>query len=144
MQKFLIPLLSQFLVTLAQGRTVHEKREESYVWKILDLTRDVIPEENRVEMSMFILDGSPQGVYCMVNATAPPNTDLKTWGFANLDCLDNDWSVHWGYQSANDAGIMTVVSPEKDRDAFFGFNNINSGEQLGNAGPSQVQSCKCG
>ncbi|KAI0884342.1 uncharacterized protein GGS22DRAFT_165434 [Annulohypoxylon maeteangense] len=88
---------------------------------------------------MLIVDGSPTSVWCEVYATAPVDTDLSSWSFSNYNCLNNDWSISWGYQPGNDAAVMTVVSPEKDKRAFFGFDHINTQAHLGNAGPSQVE-----
>ncbi|KAI1214732.1 uncharacterized protein F4807DRAFT_466223 [Annulohypoxylon truncatum] len=139
MQKFTIPLLCQFFVSLTQGLVVHEKRvDSSYTWKIKDLNRLVRWDENLVDLSMTIVDGSPTGVYCEVIARAPPDTDLNAWSFSNFNCLNNDWSIYWGYQYGNDAGVMTVVSPDKDKRAFFGFDHVNTQTHLGNSGPSQV------
>ncbi|XDG02430.1 hypothetical protein ABKA04_002045 [Annulohypoxylon sp. FPYF3050] len=140
MQKFFIPLI---LAPFAQGLAVPVEERQLGSWKIDSLLRDVKWNQNLIDMYMTIQDGSAHGVYCELIARAPPNTDLTTWSFSNFNCVDNNWSISWGYQSGgNDAAVMTVVSPDKKKMAFFGFDHVNSqvpADHLGNAGPSPVQ-----
>ncbi|KAI1086205.1 hypothetical protein F5B19DRAFT_501857 [Rostrohypoxylon terebratum] len=140
MQKFFIPLL---LAPFTQGLAFPVEERQLGSWTINSLLREVKWNQNLIDMYMTIQDGSANGVYCEVIARAPPNTDLATWSFSNVNCADNNWSVSWGYQpGGNDAAVMTVVAPDKKKMAFFGFDHVNSQvpvDHLGNAEPSQVQ-----
>ncbi|KAI0119259.1 hypothetical protein F4814DRAFT_458607 [Daldinia grandis] len=115
------------------------ERDNGATWTVENMYR-----ENRILIDMLILDGSPNGVVCQLRLQAPEDVDPKTWGFSNAKCIDNDWTVHWGYLPAQDAGVMTLVPPSRDSNAFFGYNDVNSHEALGAAGPSQVVPCNCG
>lgn len=46
---------------------------------------------------------------CTVNATAPTGTDPKYMSFYKLNCMENDWSVSWGYDPVSDAAVMTLL-----------------------------------
>ncbi|KAI1458501.1 hypothetical protein F4805DRAFT_141364 [Annulohypoxylon moriforme] len=137
--KFSVPFVCQLLVSLTQGLTIQERQVQPNTWRIQDLNRQILWQTNQVVTTMLIVDGSPTSVWCEVYATAPPNTDLPTWSFSDYNCLNNDWSIYWGYQPGNDAAVMTVVSPQKDKRAFFGFDHVSTQTHLGNAGPSQVE-----
>ncbi|KAI2780344.1 hypothetical protein F4815DRAFT_499851 [Daldinia loculata] len=84
-------------------------RENGTTWTVKNMYRAIIPSEHRILIDMLILDGSPNGVVCQLRLQAPEDVDPKTWGFSNAKCIDNDWTVHWGYLPAQDAGVMTLV-----------------------------------
>ncbi|KAI1799961.1 hypothetical protein F4811DRAFT_567508 [Daldinia bambusicola] len=91
------------------GEKTPFSRDDGTTWTVENMFRAVIPEENRILIDMLILDGSPDGVVCQLALQAPENADAKTWGFSNANCIDNDWTVHWGYVPDHDAGVMTLV-----------------------------------
>ncbi|KAI0392658.1 hypothetical protein F5Y17DRAFT_477533 [Xylariaceae sp. FL0594] len=89
-------------------------------------------------------DDDDSDIPCKVVAEAYPGTDLKTWQWYDRQCTGSEYWVSWGYIAESDAGIMTLVSPTRDSESFFGFANISKSEILGESGPSQVYPCACG
>ncbi|KAK6951755.1 hypothetical protein Daesc_006278 [Daldinia eschscholtzii] len=96
-----------------RARNVLEKpllpRDNETTWTVKNMYRAVTPSEHRILIDMLILDGSPEGVVCQLALQAPEDADPETWGFSNANCIDNGWTVHWGYMSDQDAGVMTLV-----------------------------------
>ncbi|KAI0408028.1 hypothetical protein F4802DRAFT_594475 [Xylaria palmicola] len=92
-------------------------------WTVLGLTRRIDTASNAVHVGFTFL------------------TDIAP-GY-NQKCQDSGFFVSWGYLPSSDAGIMTVVSPNRDREAFFGFPHISQSEELKPDGPGHAQACNC-
>jgi hypothetical protein len=46
---------------------------------------------------------------CHIIVEKAPDTDLRTMSFYGKKCINNGWSVSWGYNYDGDAGIMTLT-----------------------------------
>ncbi|KAI5924158.1 hypothetical protein F4810DRAFT_146986 [Camillea tinctor] len=127
------------------GNTRRTATGEDMVWSVSDMYRHTDPAINAVNISFFILEGdNPELTPCELNLAAPEGADLATWQWYDQQCEGSDYYASWGYMNAADAGIMTLVNPARDSNAYFGFANINSVESLGSAGPNPVSPCNCG
>ncbi|XXH00150.1 hypothetical protein Hte_006492 [Hypoxylon texense] len=113
-------------------------------WTVQDMFRDVDVQEHTVTVGFRILDGTSDGAHCMLVLTPPEGANMETWEWYNKKCEESGYYASWGYLAAQDAGIMTLVNPDRNSEAFFGFADISSGAYLGDAGPNPVQSCNCG
>ncbi|KAI1376593.1 hypothetical protein F4677DRAFT_445389 [Hypoxylon crocopeplum] len=113
-------------------------------WTVEDMFRDVDVQKHLVTVGFRIIDGTPGGSRCVLVLTPPEGVDMQTWEWYNRECGGSGYFASWGYMASSDAGIMTIVNPSRDSQAFFGFANIHSGSYLGDAGPSPVSSCSCG
>ncbi|KAI1640558.1 hypothetical protein F4809DRAFT_662808 [Biscogniauxia mediterranea] len=119
------------------------------VWMVSNMYRRTDPSTHAVNMSFFIHDDDddvahPGLASCELNLAAPAGADLATWQWYDQKCEGSDYYASWGYLPAGDAGIMTLVNPARDSNAYFGFANINSVQDLGSAGPNPVSPCNCG
>ncbi|ORY71505.1 uncharacterized protein BCR38DRAFT_519881 [Pseudomassariella vexata] len=118
-----------------------QRAEVLGTWTIENLFRFVDPSDNSIKMEFYLVE---DGITCRLNLQPPTGMDAKTWAWSAQKCENNDYTVSWGFDEIHDAGIMTLVSPEKDRDAFFGWRDISKISYLGNAGPNPVYGCMCG
>ncbi|KAI1776294.1 hypothetical protein F4818DRAFT_440661 [Hypoxylon cercidicola] len=113
-------------------------------WTVQDMFRDVDVQKHTVTIGFHILDGTSDGAHCMLVLTPPEGVDMDTWEWYNKQCEESGYYASWGYMAGQDAGIMTLVNPDRNSEAFFGFPSISSSAYLGNAGPNPVISCNCG
>ncbi|CAJ2507526.1 Uu.00g087120.m01.CDS01 [Anthostomella pinea] len=112
-------------------------------WTVANMYRHSDPTTHAVNMSFGIRNGAAEPFPCYLNLQAPEGNELATWSFYDEKCNNSDWTASWGYTTAGDAGIMTLVDPARKHRAFFGFHHINKDENLGTAGPSPVEACDC-
>ncbi|KAI1487288.1 hypothetical protein F5X96DRAFT_161342 [Biscogniauxia mediterranea] len=137
-----------------QQQQQQEKEEEAdvdaaaaVVWMVSNMYRHTDPSTHAVNISFSIHDDDiarPGLASCELNLAAPAGADLATWQWYDQKCEGSDYYASWGYLPAGDAGIMTLVNPARDSNAYFGFANINSVQDLGSAGPNPVSPCNCG
>ncbi|KAI0024463.1 hypothetical protein F4780DRAFT_602402 [Xylariomycetidae sp. FL0641] len=104
---------------------------------------DVDPEMPVVHVNFTIRDTNSAVFPCALQIDGPNGTDLAVGQWYNKKCDGSDFFASWGYMEATDAGIMTLVNPTRDSEAFFGFNNISLSENLGTTPPSKVIPCDC-
>ncbi|KAI1284693.1 hypothetical protein F5Y07DRAFT_347449 [Xylaria sp. FL0933] len=122
---------------------------EQQVWKIEKLFRQVLNDTKFVTMSFAIYgtkddDGDP-AVSCTLHLQAPADVDMAKWQFYDQKCYESGFYVSWGYLESSDAGIMTLVNPARNHEAWFGFPDINKSEMLvPSLGGGIVQACDCG
>ncbi|KAI0599141.1 hypothetical protein F4775DRAFT_128518 [Biscogniauxia sp. FL1348] len=125
-----------------------EDEDEAAMWMVSNMYRHTDPSTQTINMSFLIHDAAddPSDFYtlCELNLAAPAGADLATWQWYDRKCEGSDYYASWGYLPAGDAGIMTLVNPARDSNAYFGFANINSVQHLGSAGPNPVSPCNCG
>ncbi|KAI8633270.1 hypothetical protein F5Y19DRAFT_490463 [Xylariaceae sp. FL1651] len=128
------------------GEAGTETAPDGARWMIEDMIRHVDNGMNAVHLNFIIRFGNESSdfVTCDLRLDAPVGANLATWQWYDKKCSDSDYYASWGYLPASDAGIMTLVSPARDSEAFFGFANISMSEILGSAGPSPVSLCNCG
>ncbi|KAI0130042.1 hypothetical protein BJ170DRAFT_297897 [Xylariales sp. AK1849] len=112
--------------------------EETSSWMVQSLTRVVKPDAPSVMLDFLIQETPTSVVPCHITVSAARGTDLTTMSWSYQRCIGSEYSVSWGYMPAEDAGIMTLVSPAKDQNCFFGFNNVSTNQYLGSAGPNPV------
>ncbi|KAI0907447.1 hypothetical protein F4823DRAFT_641352 [Ustulina deusta] len=126
-----------------------ESGGDKVVWSIPVLARRIDTGTNTVFMS-FAIDGTNgedlEPVPCTLYLQAPDDVvDLAKWQFYNMKCQESGFYVSWGYLAASDAGIMTLVSPTRDTEAFFGFSDISKSEFLTpTPDGGVVEPCDCG
>lgn len=63
--------------------------------------------ENRVWVGFHIKSEGYDTAFCYL--LAHTNTDPKTASFANQKCSGSNYTVSWGYDNENDAGILTLI-----------------------------------
>ncbi|KAK8029984.1 hypothetical protein PG993_011275 [Apiospora rasikravindrae] len=131
------------LATKLRGRAVSSLDAKSQMWLVEDVMRYVNPAKTTVTMSFTIQDGSTNGSPCHLRLQSPKEVDASTWAWYNQKCQGNDYTVSWGYNSSSDAGIMTLVSPARDRNAYFGWDHVNENAKLETKGPSPAIPCQC-
>ncbi|KAK8112710.1 hypothetical protein PG984_013236 [Apiospora sp. TS-2023a] len=100
-------------------------------------------KDGKVHMSFTLQDGSDDGAKCSVTVDVGGASDPEKAAWSHQKCDESDYTLSWGYDPNGDAGIMTVVSPGKDQNAWFGFAHISDNENLGDAGPEDVHPCDC-
>lgn len=62
-----------------------------------------------MEVHFSFLDEYSHQRTCTVNATASAGTNPRYMSFYKLKCMENDWSVSWGYDTSSDAAVMTLL-----------------------------------
>ncbi|KAK6836693.1 hypothetical protein PG987_007188 [Apiospora arundinis] len=112
-------------------------------WLVEEVIRYVNHANTTVTMSFNIRDGSGTRSICKLKLQSPKGVDVSTWAWYNQKCEGNDYTVSWGYDSKSDAGIMTLVSPARDRNAYFGWDHVNKEAFLDTKGPSLAIPCQC-
>ncbi|KAI0805918.1 hypothetical protein GGR55DRAFT_262094 [Xylaria sp. FL0064] len=125
---------------------------EQQVWKIEKLFRRVINDDKSMTMSFAIYgindddhDDNNPAVSCTLYLQAPEDVDIAKWQFYDQKCHESGFYVSWGYLESSDAGIMTLVNPARDHQAWFGFPDINKSEMLvPSLGGGIVHPCDCG
>ncbi|KAK7964221.1 hypothetical protein PG988_011195 [Apiospora saccharicola] len=120
------------------ARTV---RRDATTWKVEGMWRQV--KDGKVQISFTLQDGSDDGAKCSVTVDVGSASDPEKAAWSHQKCDESDYTLSWGYDPNGDAGIMTVVSPGKDQNAWFGFAHISDNENLGDAGPEDVHPCDC-
>ncbi|KAI0966632.1 hypothetical protein F4678DRAFT_268991 [Xylaria arbuscula] len=128
--------------------------DPTLTWSIHRLARRINPDKHSVYMSFAIYgtnaDGShsdpdAEPVPCTLRVQAPNDVDLAKWQFYDQKCKDSDFYVSWGYMESSDAGIMTLVNPTRDSEAFYGFPDISKSEVLTpSVGGGITMPCDCG
>lgn len=118
-----------------------------------------------MEFNIHVGNNDPKPAVCQIQLQAPEGVNPATWSWYDKPCDGSDYHVSWGYVKSSDAAIMTLVryvgllylisinvkallthlpkthdSPAKDAQAFFGFDNISTSENLGSSGPNPVES----
>ncbi|KAI0002310.1 hypothetical protein F4779DRAFT_635359 [Xylariaceae sp. FL0662B] len=113
-------------------------------WLVQDLMRVVNNETNTIDLAFSVSDAAGNNsVPCRLVVDVPQGTDPATYQWYAQRCQGSEFSASWGYQSSGDAGIMTLVSPAKDKNSFFGWNDISKKTILDDAGPNPVMPCDC-
>ncbi|KAK8116597.1 uncharacterized protein PG998_004878 [Apiospora kogelbergensis] len=112
-------------------------------WLVEDVIRNVNHAKTTVTMSFNIQDGSATGSICNLKLQSPKGVDASTWAWYSQKCDSSNYTVSWGYNSTGDAGIMTLVSPARDRNAYFGWDHVNQNANLDMKGPSLAIPCQC-
>ncbi|KAI2643338.1 hypothetical protein GGS21DRAFT_495877 [Xylaria nigripes] len=116
-----------------------------YQWTVAGMHRHIDTNASTWDMAFAIKTINEQAPFiCNLHLDAPIGTDLRTWTWADKEMEGCGFIASWGYMAANDAGIMTLVNPSRDRIAWFGFDDINKSESLGWAGPNPSYPCNCG
>ncbi|KAI1310184.1 hypothetical protein F5Y03DRAFT_392617 [Xylaria venustula] len=128
--------------------------DPALVWSIHNLARRINPDTHSVYMNFAIhganADGShsdpdAEPVSCTLHVPAPGDVDLAKWQFYDQKCGESDFYVSWEYLESSDAGIMTLVSPACDSEAFYGFPDISKSELLTpSVGGGIIMPCDCG
>ncbi|KAK7959527.1 uncharacterized protein PG986_004381 [Apiospora aurea] len=131
------------LATKVRGRAVPNPDAEPQTWLVEDVVRYVNQAKTTVTMSFNIQDGSATGSPCDLRLESPKGVDASTWAWYDQKCKGSGYTVSWGYNSTSDAGIMTLVSPARDRHAYFGWDHLNKVAALETKGPSPVIPCQC-
>ncbi|KAK7993495.1 Transcriptional regulator WAR1 [Apiospora arundinis] len=127
---------------------LYEKRDSGKVedatkWKISTLVRVVNQDDRWLYLGFTIEDDKQNQVPCNLHIEGPVNTNMSTWSWYDKKCIGSGWGVSMGYMNETDSGIMTLVSPARNRQAFFGFPKINTAQDPMSAGPAPVSSCNC-
>ncbi|KAK8062362.1 hypothetical protein PG997_014459 [Apiospora hydei] len=113
--------------------------EKAQAWTVVNLKRVVDQDRRQVIVNFTLEAENAQGVFCVLQIAGPQNTNLATWPWYDRRCKGSSgWTVSMGYVPDGDAGIITVVSPSRHREAFFGVRGINEAETLGSIGPNAV------
>ncbi|CEJ80993.1 hypothetical protein VHEMI01148 [[Torrubiella] hemipterigena] len=113
--------------------------QDASFWTLANITRRTTTE-NRVWMGFHIKSEGYDTSFCylLVHTDADP----KTASFANQPCAGSNYTVSWGYEKENDAGILTLISSGSKRNAWFGWNHVNDNEKLHDAGPNATEDMK--
>ncbi|KAI0434758.1 hypothetical protein F5Y09DRAFT_295576 [Xylaria sp. FL1042] len=132
----------------------HDQNDDpdKQVWKIEKLSRRINNDTKSMIMSFAIYgsndddqDDDDPAVSCTLHLQAPENSNIAKWEFFDKKCDESDFYVSWGYLAASDAGIMTLVNPARDHEAWFGFPDISRSEELvPSLGGGVVEPCDCG
>ncbi|KAK7912029.1 hypothetical protein PG985_014510 [Apiospora marii] len=105
---------------------------------------EVVNQEAQwINLAFTIEDDKQNKVPCNLHIEGPVNTNLSTWSWYDQTCTGSEWSVSMGYVNETDSGIMTLVSPARTREAFFGFPKINAAQGPMSAGPEPASNCNC-
>lgn len=96
--------------------------------------------DNRVRLGFHITSEGYNSSICYM--LVHTDSDPKTATFANEPCVGSNYTVSWGYSALNDAGIMSLISTDTNRNAWFGWNRVNDGEKLHDAGPNATEDVK--
>ncbi|KAI1438237.1 hypothetical protein GGR50DRAFT_483552 [Xylaria sp. CBS 124048] len=114
-------------------------------WTVVDMLRHVDSDAKTLDLRFRVrISDERTPLSCELHLEAPPDTDMATWTWYDKKLDKCGFYASWGYLAENDAGIMTLVSPRRGHEAWFGFDNINESESLGTAGPNPVYPCDCG
>ncbi|KAI1429607.1 hypothetical protein F5Y12DRAFT_796527 [Xylaria sp. FL1777] len=120
--------------------------DEPRVWEILELKRTISRYNHIVDLRFEIAGTGDSGVApvaCIVTVLAPEEVvDLKKFQFYNKKS-ECGYYVSWGYDEPTDAAVMTLISPDRTKKAFFGFNDVNKSEVLKPSGIGIVLPCDC-
>ncbi|KAK9416043.1 hypothetical protein SUNI508_09816 [Seiridium unicorne] len=94
------------------------------------------PGLNRVSLDFMIQDTANSSTEPCNIVLGANNTNLETLEWSYQKSTGSGYSVSWGYTPVADAGVMTVISAERDTVSFFGFDDISKRDNLGSAGPN--------
>ncbi|KAI1084264.1 hypothetical protein F5B20DRAFT_576401 [Whalleya microplaca] len=113
-------------------------------WGIQDLMRAVDSQSNTINLAFSVTSADfKTAVPCRLVVDVPQGVDPQTYEWYAQRCQGSDFTASWGYTNSRDAGIMTIVSPAKDKNSFFGWNDISKNSILGDAGPNPAVPCDC-
>ncbi|KAI1505622.1 hypothetical protein F5X99DRAFT_428741 [Biscogniauxia marginata] len=93
----------------ARDRDEISDEGNSTAWIVENMYRHTDPAINAVNVTFIIQDGSPDGIPCDLDLDAPEGADLATWQWYDQKCSGSDYYASWGYMTAGDAGILTLV-----------------------------------
>ncbi|KAJ8064421.1 hypothetical protein OCU04_006761 [Sclerotinia nivalis] len=114
-------------------------------WKVSDFTRPCTATTCTYNFTINVIpaSGPTVNIPCLYNDTSstPPSAATpQTHSYSSLSCskTSSAWQVNWGYNSAGDFAVMTIVDTVKGQDAFFGWNTITSTTNFEDKGPNTV------
>lgn len=122
-------------VAVAEPETSLVQRDHLGSWTVKKLVRKC--EHNKCTYNFEIArnDGTTP-THCTTEI-AGPNT--QSW-YA-VPCKNQEhpqWNISWGYNHEFGYAVMTVVNTNQQRNAWFGFNNVNSVTNFPDVGPNPV------
>ncbi|KAK3685425.1 hypothetical protein B0T22DRAFT_537757 [Podospora appendiculata] len=110
---------------------------QDYQAQVLNLVRSWNPETKTISMTFTIDEGNGLRERCQLNID---NADPKGY-FWSVPC-GTGYTISWGYKEDTDGAVMTVCVPGK-RNAWFGWDGINSRTQLGDSPKSNWYERNC-
>ncbi|KAJ9143730.1 hypothetical protein NKR23_g6329 [Pleurostoma richardsiae] len=130
----------------ARFRDVKEADDGSNeTYSVANVWRYFRTEQDEIVMQFMVIDNTGTTEDCVFAVTAPLGTDLNTYSWFNQPCGTNrTWYISWGYSPLKDSAVMSIVNSERDRVAYFGWEDINESISLPDAGPNSVTPCMCG
>ncbi|KAI1340930.1 hypothetical protein F5Y15DRAFT_422808 [Xylariaceae sp. FL0016] len=81
---------------------------------------------------------------CELHLQAPNDTLATQWSWYDRQCEGSDYYVSWGYAEVDNSVTMTLVNPQRDGRAFFGFHDVVSSSHWVTQGPNPMEPCRCG
>ncbi|KAK1672585.1 hypothetical protein BDP55DRAFT_731340 [Colletotrichum godetiae] len=136
-----------FLYPLSSKRDIETREEPSGLayatdWKILNLVRYEFnrgaPYTDAIIISFGIQAGDAPVEMCRLIIPMFEGTKPLGKSFAYEECMSGGWTASWGHNETTGEAVMTLMNPNHDRAAFFGFNNVNTNTLLGDNGPNAV------
>lgn len=112
------------------------------MWTVQSMTRHISSTTAvsvHMEFNIYVGNNDPEPAACRIGLQTPEGVDPATWSWYDKPCGGSEYRASWGYLKSSDAGILTLVSPARDGQAYFGFDNISMSETLGSSGPSPVE-----
>lgn len=128
-----------------KGNGRDDTLEYATKWKVFSPLRRIRDDVGKNVLNMaFMLQAEGRGdMVCNIHLTWPKGKNAQTQSFFHEKCTNNDWYVSWGYNEDIGSAVMTVINPQGDRHAWFGWDDVNKrDEQLGNNGPSRTEARK--
>ncbi|KAL1909007.1 hypothetical protein Sste5344_005138 [Sporothrix stenoceras] len=122
--------------------------ESPITWSLRNFTRDVSYSPNSILIG-FLIEILPDGqepVSCHVTVDFDENTEPMFASFAAVQCQESDWYLSWGYNEMTDSAVATLISPDRTKEAWYGWDAVNSmlpNIALASVGPGIVQTCDC-
>lgn len=124
------------LVSTAVAAPALKSRQDPTSWTIRNFTRDCTNPD--ICTYAFDIDQGNDALQpcTVVNQGSPATT--QSW-YAVTCQQTSDWKASWGWDTANDFTVLTIVNEPNQVEAFFGYNDPNSSTAYPDNGPQPFQ-----